>query len=204
MTSDVRRRLALSLPLRFLSLAVPTETIDRSTTRRAVRAVTLGVGALLSFRMRRQTTPASPGHHGPRGGGRSVLSVSPPSQLRPFVASIIAGVEGTRFGCVVCPAHLTTVPGHCLARARPSRPTAPVLVGQRRNVKAVLPATAAASAMWLTYGCLHSVRPRPRLFLRRPPPDFPPVLLDDGDVRPQPPQTRPRPRQGAFCRDFVT
>ena len=172
-----------------------------------MRAETLGVGALLSFRMRRQTTPASPGHHEPRGGAAVAVSCQsspPPSPLRPFVASIIAGVEGTRFGCVVCPAHFTTVPGHCLARARPSRPTAPVLVGRRGNVKAVLPATAAASAqphfsMWLTYGCLHSVRPRPRLFLRRPPFDFPPVLLNDEDVRPQ-----PRPRQGAFCRDFVT
>ena len=117
----------------------PTETIDGSTTRRAVRAVTLvvRVGALLSFRMRRQTTPASPTTGlaaAARRRSRVAVSVSPaPSRLRPFVASIIAGVEGTRFGCVVCPAHLTTVPGHCLAR--PSRPTAPVLVGQRRNVK---------------------------------------------------------------------
>ena len=49
-----------------------------------MRAVTLGVGALLSFRMRRQTTPASPGHHEPRGGGRSVLSVSPALPAPPF------------------------------------------------------------------------------------------------------------------------
>ena len=103
----------------------PTETIDGSTTRRAVRAVTLGVrvGALLSFRMRRQTTPASPTTGlAARRRSRVAVSVSPaPSHLRPFVASIIAGVEGTRFGCVVCPAHLTTVPGHCLP-GLPARP----------------------------------------------------------------------------------
>ena len=130
----------------------PTETIDGSTTRRAVRAVTLGVrvGALLSFRMRRQTTPASPttglaAAVAAAVAGRSVC-LPRPLPPPPFCCLNHRGCGRHAFRLRCLSGAFNDCPGSLPRPAFPPDRPRSRRSAQERQVKAVLTATAAGSA----------------------------------------------------------